>query len=134
MLEVIQAGLLRRSHLDGLLKGLRMEVLRLERLLLEGLLREGLLLAGLRWTPALWLAELLLVGRKQASQRLEVLVERLLKRLMVEAEHLVLQVLERLRQGREVLLLLMLLHQGRVGEAGRLLGGLPERSRGHCRL
>jgi hypothetical protein len=112
-MEVRRARLLRRSHVEGLLKGLLVEGLRLERLLLE-----GLLLAGLRWAPALWLAVLLLVGGKQASQRLAVLVERL-RKLLVEAEYLVLQVLERLRQGRKLLLLLLLmllrLHQGCVG-------------------
>jgi hypothetical protein len=114
---------------EGLLKGLLVEGLRLERLLLEGLLLKGLLLAGLRWAPALWLTVLMLGRRKQATQRLAVLVERL-RRLLVEAEHLVLQLLERLRQGRE----LLQLHQGRVGEAGRLLRGLAERSRGHIGL
>jgi hypothetical protein len=118
LLEVRQARLLRRSHVEGLLKGLLVEGLWLERLLLEGLLLEGLLLAGLRCAPALWLAVLLLVKRRQASQRLAVLVERL-RKLLVEAEYLVLQVLERLRQGRKLLLLLLLmllrLHQGCVG-------------------
>jgi hypothetical protein len=135
---VRQARLLRRSHVEILLKGLPVQGLRLERLSLEGLLLEGLLLEGLLWAPGLWLAALLLVWRQHASLRLAVLVERL-RRLLVEAEHLLLllllRVLERLRQGREMWLLLLLmllrLHQGRVGEAGWLLEGLPERSRSH---
>jgi len=117
LLEVRRARLLRRSHVEGLLKRLLVEGLRLERLLVEGLLLEGLMLAGLRWAPALWLAVLLLIGRKQASQRLAVLVERL-RKLLVEAQPLVLQVLERLRQERKLLLLLLMLlrlHQGCVG-------------------